>query len=69
MPTFFRNEGIRAAEKPFSDDRVIVLYSVNFNQLARVVEGMYGQGFDGQRYFSRFYDLTIPLRKVIAYST
>lgn len=48
----------------FSDDRVIVLYSVNFNQLARVVEGMYGQGFDGQRYLSRFYDLTIPLRKV-----
>lgn len=48
----------------FSDDRVIVLYSVNSNQLARVVEGMYGQGFDGQRYLSRFYDLTIPLRKV-----
>ena len=28
---------------------------------------MYGQGFDGRRYLSRFYDLTIPLRKVDSY--
>lgn len=60
----FAMKALEQLKNLFSDDRVIVLYSVNFNQLARVVEGMYGQGFDGQRYFSRFYDLTIPLRKV-----
>lgn len=48
----------------FTDDRVVIVYSVNANQLSHVVEGMYGQGFDGRRYLSRFYDLTIPLRKV-----
>lgn len=48
----------------FADDRVVIVYSVNANQLSHVVEGMYGQGFDGRRYLSRFYDLTIPLRKV-----
>ena len=48
----------------FTDDRVIIVYSVNADQLSHVVEGMYGQGFDGRRYLSRFYDLTIPLRKV-----
>ena len=48
----------------FADDRVVIVYSVNANQLSHVVEGTYGQGFDGRRYLSRFYDLTIPLRKV-----
>lgn len=48
----------------FTSDRVVIVYSVNASQLARVVEGMYGQGFDGQRYLTRFYDLAVPLRKV-----
>lgn len=50
----------------FVDERVVVVYSVNSAQLSHVVEGMYGQGFDGQRYLSRFYDLSVPLRKVDA---
>ena len=48
----------------FSDDRVIVLYSVNTGQLAHVAEGSYGAGFDGRMYLSRFYDLLVPLRRV-----
>ena len=48
----------------FTDERVVIIYSVNSSQLSHVVEGMYGQGFDGQRYLSRFYDLAVPLRKV-----
>lgn len=48
----------------FVDDRVIILYSVNTSQLAIAIEGYYGSGFDGRKYLSRFYDLSIPLRKV-----
>lgn len=48
----------------FVDDRIIILYSVNTSQLAIAIEGYYGSGFDGRKYLSRFYDLSIPLRKV-----
>lgn len=51
----------------FTDERVVIIYSVNSSQLSHVVEGMYGQGFDGQRYLSRFYDLAVPLKKVDAF--
>lgn len=48
----------------FDLDNVVVLYSLNTRQLARVIEGQYGTGFDGNRYLSKFYDITIPLRTV-----
>lgn len=48
----------------FASERVIIVYSVNTSELSHVVEGVYGQGFNGERYLSRFYDLKVPLRKV-----
>lgn len=48
----------------FDLDNVVVLYSLNTEQLAHVIEGQYGAGFNGNRYLSKFYDITIPIRTV-----
>lgn len=48
----------------FELDNVVVLYSLNTTQLARVIEGQYGAGFNGARYLSKFYDISVPIRTV-----
>lgn len=48
----------------FDLDNVVVLYSLNTKQLAHVIEGQYGAGFNGSRYLSKFYDITLPIRTV-----
>ncbi len=48
----------------FELENVVVLYSVNAKQLARVIEGQYGSEFNGDRYLSKFYDIIIPIRTV-----
>lgn len=48
----------------FELDNVVVLYAVNTRQLSKAVEGIYGAGFDGTGYLSRFYDIKINLRVI-----
>ena len=48
----------------FDSDGLIILYSVNSAQLERMVEAAYGQGCDGGRYLTRFFDLRTTLGKV-----
>lgn len=48
----------------FDLDNVVVLYSLNAKQLACVIEGQYGAGFNGNRYLSKFYDIAFPIRTV-----
>ncbi len=43
-------------------DDVILVYSVDLEQLAELIRGFYGQGFDGYRYLEKFYDTIIELR-------
>ena len=42
-------------------EKLVVLYSVNSEELAKTVEGQYGTGFDGARYLLRFYDMEFTL--------
>lgn len=48
----------------FDLDNVVVLYALNVKQLAHVIEGQYGAGFNGIRYLSKFYDIAVPIRTV-----
>lgn len=45
----------------FVRDRIVVVHSANLDQLAKVISGKYGEGFDGSRYLDRFFDLKVPL--------
>ena len=44
-------------------DDVILVFSVDLEQLAELVRGFYGQGFDGYGYLEKFYDVVIELRE------
>lgn len=48
----------------FDSDRLTVLYATNMSQLAHTVEGVYGNGFEGDRYLQRFADDTMPLARI-----
>ena len=61
---FFAMKVLEELKDLFDSDQIIILYSINASQLSHVVEGLYGQGFDGKQYLSRFYDLRVPLRYV-----
>lgn len=47
----------------FENDRVILVFSTDMQQLGNIVSGAYGDKFDGSRYLGRFYDRIIPLSK------
>ena len=51
----------------FEDDRLIIIYASNCEQLAHMVEKAYGNDVDGRAYLTRFYDyrvgLTGPLKE------
>lgn len=61
---FFAMRVLEELKDLFDNDQIIILYSINASQLSHVVEGLYGQGFNGKQYLSRFYDLRVPLRYV-----
>ena len=50
----------------FDDDRLTVVFSVDYPMLARAVCGCYGESFDGEAYLSRFYDMRFRLPRVDA---
>lgn len=47
----------------FENDRVILVFSTDIEQLANAISGAYGSKFNGVRYLERFYDRVIPLSK------
>ncbi len=50
----------------FENDKVILIFSTDMQQLASVISGAYGESFDGAKYLGRFYDRIIPLSKPAA---
>lgn len=47
----------------FENDRVILVFSTDLEQLANAISGAYGSKFNGIRYLERFYDRIIRLSK------
>lgn len=45
----------------FDDDRIIVIASVNKEQLVHTVRNVYGEHFDASGYLNRFFDLSLHL--------
>ena len=48
----------------FTNDKVIVVFSIDSRQLAFALQGIYGPEFDGTTYLRRFFDSTVPLRPI-----
>ena len=48
----------------FESDNVVVVLSANTSELAHTVAGVYGPGFDGQQYLSRFFDIKVAMKRV-----
>jgi hypothetical protein len=48
----------------FEQDNIIIVFSTYLTQLAYTVGGFYGEGIDGEKYLSRFYDQKLTLTKV-----
>ena len=45
----------------FDDDRIIIIASINKEQLAHTVRNVYGEYFDASGYLNRFFDLSLHL--------
>lgn len=45
----------------FDDDRIIIIASINKEQLAHTVRNVYGEHFDASGYLNRFFDLSLHL--------
>jgi hypothetical protein len=48
----------------FTRDDIIIVFSLNTEQLSHTIEGYYGVGFDAHAYLSRFYDQKVTLTHV-----
>lgn len=48
----------------FENERVIVVYSADLEQLANALEGLYGNNFSTQKYLERFYDRRFEMTPV-----
>lgn len=46
----------------FKSDRVTFIFSTNIEELVNTVQGLYGSGFDADRYLDRFFDLRTSLK-------
>lgn len=45
----------------FENEQITFVFAVNINELQHVINGYYGNNFDGSRYLDRFFDLRITL--------
>ena len=52
----------------FASDKVIIVFSTDSSQLAKAAGGMYGAGFDTQRFLERFFDERVTLSPVDSYA-
>ena len=48
----------------FEKDNIIIIFSTDHNQLTETIKGYYGEGIDGGKYLSRFYDQKLCLTPV-----
>lgn len=62
-PTFAL-KALEEIKNLFTSDKLIILCSVNIDQLAKTVEGIYGPGTDGDGYLERFYDAKVCLSPI-----
>ena len=54
-------ELLEIAKHLFSVDQIIFVLAVNRSQLAHSIQALYGNGFDGEGYLGRFFDLDFRL--------
>lgn len=64
----FAVEMLERIKHYFEDDRIIVVVSVNKDQLIHTIGNYYGQGFDATRYLNKFFDENIDLPEIDDYS-
>lgn len=57
-------ELLESVKHLFYVDNVVFILATNTEQLAYAISGVYGQGFDGRRYLSRFIDRTYRFQDV-----
>lgn len=64
----FAIEMLERIKHYFEDDRLIIVVSVNKEQLIYTISNYYGQGFDATRYLNKFFDENINLPEIDSYS-